>query len=88
MIFDHQYYRPFIDPVMPGGKPAALLSLLSWERRVERSLKPVRVSHAYFNLVEMSKGRNDDLRGERQRGDDSQGATVPSSGPRGTPRAM
>jgi hypothetical protein len=35
MLFDHQHLWPFIDPVMPGGKPAAVLPMLGGEIRVE-----------------------------------------------------
>src|ERR1700730_3286025 len=45
--------------------------MLGRERRVERSLKTIGVNHAYFNMAEGLNGRNNDLRSERQRGDDS-----------------
>src|ERR1700675_2551736 len=57
--------------------------MLSRERRVDSSLKAVRASHAYFNLVERLKGWNDDLRRERQRGDDSPGSDRAIIGTRG-----
>src|SRR5450432_2420140 len=75
MVFDHQHHWPFMDPVMPGGKPAAVLSMFSRESRVASSLKTVLASRAtYFNLDKILNGRNDDLRRERQRGDDSPGS--------------
>src|SRR5476649_2632998 len=74
MVLNHQHHWPLIDSIVPGGKPAAVLSMLSRERRVESCLETVRASHPYFNLVEVLKGRNDDLRRERQRGDDSPGS--------------
>src|SRR4029453_11069237 len=70
VVFDHQNHRALVDAKVERCDPSTSRAVRHFVRPVERWLEAVLVRHAKMEPSHGTDGRHDDLRRERERGND------------------